>query len=214
MLYEISGGRSSNVVQESGITDQLLTAAAERRPHAVDDLLAANRAYVRRVVQMRVQPQLQARIDPSDIVQETLVAASRGLDDFLTRRPTSFRVWLRGHALQRLVDAQRRHLSLKRDVRRETEFNEASSMAIVGGIFSNRPSEQLMRRELVDQIGRALTALNAPERDILVMRHGEQLTMAESADALGISTGAASKRYGRAIGRLFSELRKLGVVQD
>lgn len=199
-------------MQESRFTDQLLNAAAEKRPNAVNDLLSANRAYVRRVVQMRIQPQLQCRIDPSDIVQDTLVAASRGLDDFLARRPTSFRVWLRAHALQRLVDAQRRHLSLKRDVRREIEFNEASSMAIAGGILNNQPSEQLIRRELVDQIGRALSTLTAAEQDILVMRHAEQLSITEVADVLGIGAGATSKRYGRAITRLYSELRKLGVV--
>ena len=201
-------------MQESQTTDQLLKAVAEKQPHGVDNLLAANRDYVRRVVQMRIKPQLQARIDPSDIVQETLVAASQQMDDYLARRPISFRIWLRGHAIQRLVDAQRRHLSLKRDVRRETDFNYASSMAIVGGLLTARPSELLMRNELVGQIGKALGALSEPERDILLMRHAEQLKMAEIADVLGVSAGAASKRYGRAISRLLSELRRLGVVRD
>lgn len=87
-------------------------------------------------------------------------------------------------------------------------------MEIVRGILNTRPSEQLMRNELIGQVGEALGALSDSERDILLMRHAEQLMMGEIADVLEISAGAASKRYGRAIGRLLSELRRLGVVHD
>ena len=199
---------------ESSTTHRLLDAVAAGETDALDELLARHRTYVRRVIDVRLEAPLQARVDPSDIVQETLVVASRRLDDFLERRPTSFRIWLRQHALERLIDARRQHLRLKRDARRDMQVTDASSMALATGLLGNRPSEHVMRRELIEQIRDAMLALNEQDREILLLRHGEQLTSGECAEALSISVSAASKRYGRAVGRLSVELRRLGFRND
>lgn len=198
---------------ESSSTGRLLNAVAGGQPAALETLLTRHRDYIRRVIDIRVEAALRARVDPSDIVQDTLVVASRRIHDFLQRRPTSFRVWLRRHALERLIDARRQHLRLKRDVQRDILITDASSMAIAGGLLGNRPSENVMRRELIEQIQAALAALAETDREILMMRHGEQLTGAETAEVLGISPDAASKRYGRAVARLATELRRRGVTR-
>jgi RNA polymerase sigma-70 factor (ECF subfamily) len=202
----------STSMSESGDTLRLLAAIAAGKLHAVDELLATHRPYLRRLIQMRIQPQLQARIDPSDIVQETLLVASQGIDDFIKARPALFRIWLRGLALHRLFDAQRRHLSLKRDARREMSMNDDSSTAIYVALMGNSPSEHAMRCELIDQIRFSLSTLAEADRDVLLMRHGELLNIAEIGDALGISADAASKRYGRAAVRLHSALRRDGII--
>lgn len=203
---------ASSTCNESNATDRLLAAVAGGQSHAVDELLAAHRAYLRRLVQLRIHHHLQARIDPSDVVQETLLVASTGINDFIERRPVSFRIWLRSQALQRLADAQRRHLCLKRDARREMPMNDKSSLAIGAALLGSSPSEQAMRRELVDQIRAALSRLKEADRDLLLMRHGELLSIAEISDALGISADAASKRHGRAVAHLFTELRRAGIM--
>jgi RNA polymerase sigma-70 factor (ECF subfamily) len=203
---------SSN--SESSTTGRLLSAVADGQAQALETLLAEHRAYIRRVVDVRVEPALRARIDPSDIVQDTLVVASRRIQDFLERRPTSFRLWLRRHAMERLIDARRKHMRHKRDAMRDVPVNDASSMAIAGELLGNRPSEHIMRHELIAQVRNALEALSEADREILMMRHGEQLSGIETAELLGISPDAASKRYGRAVARMVTELRRLGVTRS
>jgi RNA polymerase sigma-70 factor (ECF subfamily) len=201
---------SSNI--ESSTTGRLIAAVADGQPDALETLLTEHRDYIRRVVDVRVEAALRARMDPSDIVQDTLVVASQRIHDFLARRPTSFRPWLRRHAMERLIDARRKHLRLKRDVLRDIPVNDASSMAIAGGLLGSRPSEHAMRRELIEQVRTALEALSEQDREILMLRHGEQLTGVETAELLGISPDATSKRYGRAVARMVTELRRLGVT--
>ncbi len=99
------------------------------------------------MLEVRMEPRLRQRVDPSDIIQETLIVASRRIDDYLDRRPTTFRLWLRRKTLERLVDALRQHFALKRAVDRESPLNDASSLAIARHFMSERPSELVVRRE-------------------------------------------------------------------
>jgi RNA polymerase sigma-70 factor (ECF subfamily) len=194
----------------STVTEALLAAAAEGDDTALEKLLARHRPYLRQVVSVQLEPALRARVDASDIVQETLVVASRRMDDFLARRPTSFRIWLRRKAIERLVDARRRHLGLKRDARRDLSVTDASSLAIAGNLIHHGTDDAAVRRELANQVQEALVRLSDQDQEIMLLRHAEGLTNAEAAEVLEIDPRAASKRYGRAIGRLSSELRKMG----
>src|SRR5688572_14298890 len=91
-------------------TDQLLEQAQAGEAAAVDQLLERHRQRLRRVVSFRLDPRLSARVDPSDVVQETLLDASRRLAAYLTNRPLPFFLWLREIASDRLTDLHRRHL--------------------------------------------------------------------------------------------------------
>jgi RNA polymerase sigma-70 factor (ECF subfamily) len=198
-------------IADSTSTDALLAAAARGDNAAIGQLMSRHRAYLRRVVDVRMDAALRPRIDPSDVVQETLAVASRRLDDFIARRPTTFRVWLRRKAIEGLVDARRTHLALKRDIRRDNSISDASSLAIARGLFRESTGHSAMRRELSDQVREAMARLSEADQEVILLRHAEGLSNAEAAEVLEVDPGTASKRYGRAIGRLSAALRKMGV---
>jgi RNA polymerase sigma-70 factor (ECF subfamily) len=195
---------------DSTITDDLLAAAGQGDDKALEKLLTRHRAYLRQVVDVRLEPALRPRVDASDVVQETLLVASRRIDEFIADRPMSFRVWLRCKAIERLVDARRRHLALRRDARRDFTITDASSLAIAGNLLHASSSNPAMRRELAERVRSALGGLSELDQEIILLRHAEGLSNAESAEVLEIDPRAASKRYGRALAHLSSELRRLG----
>lgn len=199
--------------EDSSETMRRLHSVSQGDGESLDELMDQHRGYLRRVVDAHMEPTLRRRIDPSDVVQETLLVASQRIDDYIQRRPASFRVWLRGTALERLVDARRRHLSLKRAAARDRNLADASSMAIAMAFLSG-PSQKAIRRELIQQVQAALQQLSNDDRDLLVMRHAEGLSNAEVAELLEVDPKAASKRYGRALQRLAEQLSKMGFSAD
>lgn len=203
--------RSATSYSESSDTAVLLTAVERGEANAIDRLLAAHRNYLRRVIDVRLDPQLRGRIDPSDVVQETLVVASRRIQDFLKRRPTSFRIWLRRKAIEQLVDQRRHHRRQKRDVANEISIDDPSSMAIAIAFVGDSGSRRMQRLELLKQVRTAMDNLSDTDQEILMLRHAEELSNAEAAEVLEIEPKAASARYGRAVIRLSAELRRQGV---
>jgi RNA polymerase sigma-70 factor (ECF subfamily) len=199
---------------DSGTTTDLLSAVAKGDERALNRLLARHRNYLKRVVDARLEPRLRGRIDPSDVVQETLVVASGRIEDFLSRRPTSFRIWLRRKALDQLIDQRRFHRRRKRDVTNEELLSDASSLAIARGLAVGSVSRSTMRRELVAQVRAAMEQLSETDREVLLLRHAEGLSNAEVAEVMELEPKAASARYGRAVLRLSAELRKQGIRQD
>lgn len=192
-------------------TDQLLHSIAEGDEQALDRLLDGHRDYLRRLLDARMEPKLRRRVDVSDIVQEALLTASHRIDDYIDRRPTSFRLWLRRKTLERLVDARRTHFAQKRAVDREMSLTEASSMAIARRLISEQPSAAVMRQEVGGKVRDAMLTLTESDREILVLRNAEHLTNAEVAQLLEVDQKTASKRYGRAILRLTEKLSRMGV---
>jgi RNA polymerase sigma-70 factor (ECF subfamily) len=199
---------------DTGTTADLL-AAINRGDHgAINKLLALHRGYLRRVIDVRLDPRLRGRIDPSDVVQETMVVASRRIKDFLDRRPTSFRIWLRRKALEQIIDQRRHHRRQKRDVAAEVVLSDASSLAIAGALVDGSASRRSLRQELLQHVRTAMRNLSENDREVLLLRHAEELSNAEVAEVLGIESKAASARYGRAVLRLSAELRRQGVRDD
>ena len=196
---------------DSTSTNLLIASAAAGDAKALELLLAGHREYLRRVVEVRLDPALRARIDASDIVQEALIAASDRIKDFLAARPTSFRIWLRRNAVERLVDARRRHLAHRRDVRRDLSITDASSQLIARGLLRNNACQAVLRQELSDCVRGAILGLSDGDQEIILLRHAEGLSNAEAAEVLDVDPRAASKRYGRALSRLLTELRKQGL---
>ena len=169
---------------------------------ALERLFAHHRNYLRQVVDLRLEPSLRKRVDPSDIVQETLSVASQRIEDFLEHRPIAFRIWLRQNVIEQLIDVRRRHYAQKRDARRDIPLGDNSSMAILGGLLGAKASEIYQKQELLTNLYAAIGKMSELDRDILLMRHVEGLTCAETAEALAIQPKTASKRYTRAIRRL------------
>ncbi len=188
---------------DSTQTDRLLAAVAAGDTGALEELLRLYTPYLKRILQLRISPELSARVDVSDVLQETQMVIVRRIDEFVAKRPASFRVWLRSRALEQLVVQHRRHVTAeRRTVRRERTFNDASSMAIARTLFSETPSKMLQRNEFAEQVRQLIESLNENDREMLALRHAEGLTNNEAAEALGIEPATARKRYGRALSRL------------
>lgn len=199
-------------LDDSTRTTRLLQAVNRGNREALDRLLNVHRKYVERLVQLRMEPQLSARLDPSDIVQEALVEATCRMDDFLLRRPMTFRVWLRQTAIQRLIMARRQHLEAQqRAADREQPLPDRTSLSLARELLAGRASQIARREELAEQVREAVGELSEHDRDILLMRNYEGLSNAETAEALGIEPVAASKRYGRALLRLRDKLKQAGL---
>jgi RNA polymerase sigma-70 factor (ECF subfamily) len=201
--------------RDSTQIERLLERASRGDRSAADELIAAHRRYLRVLIDLRMDDALRVRVDPSDVVQETQLVASQRLDDFLQRRPTSFRIWLRRKALERLVDVRRRHLNAeKRSVRREVTLSDRSSMALARGMIPRSPSEIASDKETAQVVRLAVRRMKEADREVLLLRHVEELSNTEAADVMDVDAATASQRYGRALRRLREELTKQGISNE
>ncbi len=191
-------------------THRRLERAAAGADDAWRSLVAEHHDRLRRMVALRLDPRLQGRVDPSDVLQESYLEAVRQLADYLRNPPLPFFLWLRQLAGHRLYKLHRHHLGAQtRDAGREVSLYrgalpEASSAALAAQLLGRecRPSEAAVRAELKIRLQEALNGMDATDREVLSLRHFEQLTSAEGARELNISEAAAGKRYLRALVRL------------
>ena len=188
-------------------TQELIDRARRGDHSAVGRLLDRFRQRLRQMILVRMDPRLSARVDPSDVVQETMAVASRRLSDYLRDEPLGFYPWLRQIACDRLVDVHRRHVRAgNRTVRREEPLGMADTSAIQLAdqllTSSSGLLKHLVRKELLARVQSALGQLSADDREILTLRHLEQLSTAESAAVLRVSETAAKQRLLRAVKRL------------
>lgn len=192
---------------DSAHSDRLLERVRQGDDAARAELLNLHRNYLRRLIDLRMDPELRRRLDPSDIVQETQLESTRRLDEYLERQPMSFRLWLRQNAIEQVANMYRRHVqSQKRNLRREVPFSHLSSLGVARFLLRDQPSERLRAQEVAERVQQALAELSDGDRELLLMRHSEELTNSEVAELLQIDPNAASKRYGRALRRLHSQL--------
>jgi RNA polymerase sigma-70 factor (ECF subfamily) len=162
------------------------------------------------MVELRMDPRLRARLGASDVLQDAFVEASERLGDYLADPRMPFFLWLRFITAQRLLALHRRHLEAKkRDARRQVAaggrgFPAATSIALAANLVDRgtTPTEGAVREELRRRLEDALDKMTPQDREVLVLRHFEELSNAEAARELGIEESAASKRYLRALKRL------------
>jgi RNA polymerase sigma-70 factor (ECF subfamily) len=191
-------------------TQALLSQARNGEAEAVDRLLTAHREPLRRMIGMRLDPALAARLDPSDIVQDVLLEAHRRLSDYLRDPVMPFHLWLRHIAKDHVIDAHRRHrVAQRRSLDRErpivpAALNDHSSYELAGQLLDpeRTPASEAVRRELQRRLDAAVAELNEQDREVILMRHAEQLSNQDVATALGLSEAAAAMRYLRAVRRL------------
>jgi RNA polymerase sigma-70 factor (ECF subfamily) len=194
-------------------SEVLLCRAGAGDRSARAQLLQRHQGRLREMIAYRLDRRLAARVDPSDILQETLADAIRKFSEYLQHRPLPFYPWLRQLALERLLELHRRHIrAQKRSVIREADqslpLNDESSLQLTDRLLSAEvgPVGLLLREELRDRVQTALACLAPRDREILVLRHLEQLSTREMAAVLGISEGAVKTRHLRALQRFRSLL--------
>jgi RNA polymerase sigma-70 factor, ECF subfamily len=189
-------------------TDYLMRQAAAGDDSARGQLLDRHRARLTRMLAVRADPRLAARVDPSDVVQEALADAARRLDRYFAGRPLPFYPWLRKLALERLAALHRQHIRTgRRSVTREEarmDLSNRSAVELAERLFARQsgPGSRLQRQELQARVRSALAALRDADREVLVMRHLEGLSAKEIAAVLGLSEGAVNTRHVRALQRL------------
>lgn len=187
-------------------TRELLGQAQVGDRDAVDRLLQRHRQSLHRMVQAGLNPGLARRVDASDIVQDALMTASRRLAGYLQNPQLPFHAWLRQLARDRLADAYRRQLAAKRDVTREApDGDDQGSSPQPAELVQDdclTPAASLLKQELAKSFATAVEQLPDEAREIILMRHAEQLTNSQAAEVLGLSEPAASMRYLRALRQL------------
>ena len=195
---------------DSTQTHTLLERIANGDGDAVGTLLQRHHDFLHRLLTVRMEPALRQRVDPSDVIQETLIVANRRMDDFIKRRPTDFRLWIRRKALERLVEHRRKHFAKKRSAARDIPLRNASS-AIARNLLADRPSKVVMQKELSEQVHELLAELSESDRELLMMRHAEGLSNGEIAKQLCLDPKTTSKRYGRALLKLSEKIARAGL---
>lgn len=205
----------ADVQPDSAQTRALLDRVAQHEAGALDELLVHHRAGLREFVEFHLDPRLRARIDPSDVVQETQMELVRRMNDFLAQRPMPFRLWMRKKAYERLLNLRRDHLQRqRRSVRREVAMPDRSSLLLARPLLAQvpTPSQEAEAHELSERISRAVAQLSDADREILLLRHAEDLPFEEIACVLDLEAAAARKRFGRALIRLQTLLRDEGLL--
>jgi RNA polymerase sigma-70 factor (ECF subfamily) len=198
------------MTSNSSETVRLLERAARGEHADWGALLARHRERLRRMIALRLDRRLQGRIDPSDVIQEAYLEAWSRLRDYLRDPRMPFFLWLRFLAGQKLTTLHRHHLGVQmRDPAVEVSLYrgtlpEASSATLAAQLLGHdpRPSEAAIRAEMKIRLQEALNRMEPIDREVLALRHFEQLSRAECAQLLAVSEMAVSKRYFRALKRL------------
>jgi RNA polymerase sigma-70 factor, ECF subfamily len=191
-------------------TRRLLDDAKTGDHAAVDRLLGEFREPLRKVIGLRLDPVLGRRVDASDIVQDVLIEANQRLTEYLKNPQMPFHLWLRHLAQDRIIDTHRRHRQAQRrsiDKERPIQppaWADQSSVQLVAQLIDTEqtPASAAIQQELQRRLGDALTRLPDDDREVILMRHHEQLSNQEVAAALGLTEAAASMRYLRALRKL------------
>src|SRR5262245_28939712 len=194
----------------SAETVRLLERARAGDRDALSEIFARHRDRLCRMVELRLDRRLQARLDACDVIQDAYLEIARRLDEYLRDPKLPFFLWLRLVVGEQLIDLHRRHLGAQmRDPDLEVSLYRgalpaASSAALAAQLLGKHtsPTQAAVRAERLLRLQDALNSLEPMDREILSLRHFEHLNRAESAQVLGIAEEAAAKRYIRALKRL------------
>lgn len=189
--------------------DPRISRVVEGDQQALAELFAEHRERLWRMVHFRLDRRLQGRVDADDILQEAYLDAAKRIEHFRTSQPISLFLWLRLIVGQTLIDVHRRHLGAKmRDAEREESIqqrlSEGTSISLSYHLLAHLTSPSLIaqRAELMVLVEEALSGMSNTDREVLALRHFEELTNSEVAEVLGLERKAASIRYIRALARL------------
>ena len=193
--------------------------AGANRDETLGELFEQHRRRLLRMIHVRMDARVKERVGASDVLQETYLEISRRIGDYLAHPNMPFFLWLRFLTAQKLAALHRHHVGTqKRDVRRQVPINRAAFPRASSAILADRllargesPSQVAVRAEMRRQVEEALDEMRPGDREVLVMRHFEEMSNVETAEELSIDPSAASKRYLRALNRLRQILEAAGV---
>jgi RNA polymerase sigma-70 factor (ECF subfamily) len=191
------------------VTDLLRRAAAGEEA-ALRELFSRYRDRLKRMVHLRLSRRLSGRVDDSDVIQEAYLDAARRLDEYVREPVLPFFLWLRNLTALKLAEVHRRHLGTQlRDADREVTLHRgmlplADSVSLAAQLLGTltAPSQAVIKAETRLLVQEALNSMDPIDREVLALKHFEQLSMTEIAEVLGLSKAGAGSRYLRAIKRL------------
>jgi RNA polymerase sigma-70 factor (ECF subfamily) len=187
---------------------------------ALAELFDKHRDKLRRMVQLRLDHRLAGRVSASDVLQEAYIDALKRVEHYFDKPDQPFFGWLRLVVGQRLADVHREHLAQKRNASRDVPIHAgapgADSACIAALLLGNltSPSHAATKNEALVRLEEALEQMDPVDREVLALRHFEELSNTETASLLGIQPAAASKRYVRALARLKQILETLPGFAD
>ena len=198
------------MTDSSDESDDLVRRAISGDPTALGGVFDRYRDRLWQMVRVRLDRRVQGRVDPSDVLQEAFVEIVRRIGDYRPEPEWSFFLWVRQIVGQKLIDLHRQHLGAQmRDASLEVSLHagglpQATSASLAAQLLGQwtSASRALERAEAQLAVQEALDALDPVDREILTLRHFEMLSNSECARVLGLSKGAASKRYVRALVRV------------
>ncbi|HBV63248.1 MAG TPA: RNA polymerase subunit sigma [Rhodopirellula sp.] len=199
-----------------GVKSELTTQMRQGSKDALATIFANYRERLRRIIQFRIDYRITARVSDSDILQDTYIAAAKRLPHFSQQTEMSAFLWLRLLVKQQLVDIHRQHLKAeKRDARKEMglqphQASTQTSMALAVQLAESitAASEVVARAETIAFLESSLNEMDEIDREVIALRHFEELTNIETACVLNLQPSAASKRYLRAMRRLSQLMSK------
>jgi RNA polymerase sigma-70 factor (ECF subfamily) len=198
------------MTDESGDVPDLLRRAAAGDQPACDALLGIYRDRLKRMVQLRLSRRLRGRVDDSDVLQEAYIEASRKLPEYAADPHLPVFLWLRHLTGLKLAEVHRRHLGAQlRDADREVTLHggglpAVNSVSLAAQLLGKltTPSQAAIKAETRMYVQEALNAMDPIDREVLALKHFEQLSTSEIAEILGLSKAGAGSRYLRALKRL------------
>ena len=207
---------------EPSITDELLQGMRSGNQEALAEVFSRYRDRLRRIVRFRLDHRIAGRVSDSDVLQETYIAAAKRLGHFAKHEEMPPFLWLRLVAGQQLIDLHRQHLQAEmRDVRKEVAIqNNApsphTSMAIAAQLVGKMTavSEVVARAERIERLESTLNSMDPMDREVIALRHFEELSNVETAKVLKIEQSAASKRYLRAMKRLAELMTEFNAAEN
>ena len=198
------------MANDSNATDELLRRAKDGDSQSLAELFGVYRERLKRMVGLRMDHRLQGRVDLSDVLQEAYLDLARRAPEYFAESTMPFFLWLRLLTGQRLLAIHRQHFGAKmRNVGQEVALlngaiPQATSASLAAQLLGRltSPSLAAMRAEMQLRLQEALNSMDPIDREVLVLRHFEELTNIETAEVLGLQKTAASNRYVRALKRL------------
>lgn len=206
MVLWLSRSYNLGMTQASSSDSQELPADRASQ-NELPQMFEAFRSRLRMLVEVRIDRRIRARVDASDIVQEAFVDAVRRFPEYQKDGKMAPYLWFRFLTLQQLTLAHRRHLGVKaRAAGREQSINamqqaglDSSAMAFCLVGDESTPSAKFTRAEEIFKLTEVLDSLEPLDREVLALRHFEQLEHSEIAAELNLTVAAVSSRYRRAL---------------
>ena len=203
-------------------TCDLIRRASDGDQAALDQLFSQHHDRLQRMIRLRLDRRIQGRLDSADILQEAYIDVFRNLPRYVESPSTSFFIWLRNIVGLKLAEIHRRHLGTdKRDASRDVSIYRGALPTVNSGSLAAQllgqltsPSQTAMKTEMRLRLQEVLDCMDDIDREVIALRHFEQLDSQEVADVLEMSKSGASSRYIRAMQRLKEELSQFSEFGD